>query len=474
MDNYIKDRFSVASAASLAAGDDDKYRFTAADLVRGRYGDRTPLAYVHTYGCQGNVSDSEYLKGMLRDAGFGFCSSPADADLVLFNTCAVREHAQDRVFGNIGALKPLKEKNRSLIIIVCGCMTQQPGVVEKISKSYDFVDIVFGTGVMKKFYGFLCRALSGYKVRETAGPGSTVEEGVPTFRDRDFKVWLPVMYGCDNFCSYCIVPYVRGRERSREPERVLEDAHSLVSGGAKDITLLGQNVNSYGKGLSDPIGFPELLSLVCAVEGDFRVRFMTSHPKDCSTALLESMASNPKAAKHLHLPVQSGSNRILRLMNRGYDRERYLSLIREARSMMPDLSITSDIIVGFPGETEEDFQDTLSLVEEVGFTSLYTFIYSPRSGTRAAKMPDPVTHEEKAERMKRLCSLQESIARSRSVTYVGKRFRVLAEKWSGGRIEGRAEGNYIISFPGDESEIGSYTDVEVTSAGNYTLEGKAV
>lgn len=455
-----------------------EYIELTATVLHARYGDKTPKAFVHTYGCQGNVSDSERMKGLLASCGYEFCDSAQEADFVLFNTCAVREHAEDRVFGNCGALKPLKEKNPRMIIALCGCMMQQEHVANRIKKSYPFVNLVFGTFAFHRLPELLYKTLtSGKRVFETDETKGTIVEGLPVYRDRSVKAWLPVMYGCDNFCSYCIVPYVRGRERSRNPEAIIEEAKSLIAGGAKEITLLGQNVNSYGKGLQAEINFPQLLRKLNALDGDFIIRFMTSHPKDCTKELLDTMAECEKCARHLHLPVQSGNNRILSEMNRRYTREHYLELIRYARLVMPDISLTTDIITGFPGETYEEFLDTVSLVREVNYTSMFTFIYSPRKGTKAAKMEDPVPYEEKSRWMRELLAVQEEIAAKRTASMVGNVYRVLVEdqtREKDGLLTGRTAGNVNIDFAGDASLVGTFCFVRVTQAGNWILHGERV
>ena len=342
-------------------------------VLTTRFEPSKPLAFVHTYGCQGNVSDGERIKGILESLGYGFTDDVEKADLILYNTCAVREHAEDRIYGNVGAIKRLKKTNPNLIIALCGCMMQQKRVVDKIRKSYPFVDLVFGTHVIHRIPELIYRVLcTGKKVYECPDGAGVIAEDLPIRRDGSIKGWLPIMYGCNNFCSYCIVPYVRGRERSREPEDVIKEAKELIASGCKDITLLGQNVNSYGKNLDRDINFSKLLRQINDLPGDFIIRFMTYHPKDCTKELLDTMASCDKVAKHLHLPFQSGNNRVLKEMNRGYTREKYLELARYARQVMPDLSMTSDVIVGFPGETYEEFRDTVSLIEEVKFTSLFT------------------------------------------------------------------------------------------------------
>lgn len=455
----------------------NKFSSLAKNLLEYRFGENQPKAYVHTFGCQGNVSDGERMKGMLSKMGYVFTEDEKEADLILLNTCAIREHAEDRVYGNIGRLKVLKKKNPDLIICVCGCMVQQKHVEEKIYKSYPFVSVVFGTHVIHKLPEYIYRALNtGKRVYDTNNENLEIAEGNPVWRDGSVRAWLPIMYGCNNFCSYCVVPYVRGRERSRKSEEILKEARHLVSLGFKDITLLGQNVNSYGKGLDEDINFAKLLRMINGIEGDFTIRFMTSHPKDCTHELLDAMAECDKVAKHLHLPVQCGNDRVLKEMNRHYDRAKYLSLIEYARKVMPDLSITSDIIVGFPGETYEEFCDTLSLVREVKYTSLYTFIYSARKNTKAAEMPDPVTREEKGKWFDELLKLQESIAAERTASMKGKIYRVLCEEKSKneGIISGRTTGNVVIEFPADESVIGTFQNVLVTEPLNWIVKGELV
>lgn len=446
-------------------------------VLTSRFPVEKPKAYVHTYGCQGNVADGEKLQGMLYEMGFDFCLSPENADLVLYNTCAIREHAEDRVFGNVGALKPIKKKNPDMIIALCGCMTQQQSVADKLRSSYPFVDIVFGTHVSHRLPEFVYRKLClGKRVFETADSEGNIVEGLPIKRDGTFRAWVPIMYGCNNFCSYCIVPYVRGRERSRDFNVVLNEVKELVTSGYKEITLLGQNVNSYNKTLSEDKQFPALLRAINDIDGDFIVRFMTSHPRDCTRELIEAMAQCNKVAKHLHLPVQSGNDRVLKEMNRHYDREKYLSLIDYAYELMPELSITSDIIVGFPGETYEEFCDTLSLVEKVRYTSLFTFIFSPRKGTKAYEMEDPVSRQEKGVWFKELTDLQEKIAGERTASMKGRSYRVLVEEKAkpDGFLSGRTQGNVIIEFEGDESLIGNFADVRVTNPKTWIVYGELV
>ncbi len=437
---------------------------------------KKPLAYVRTYGCQGNVSDSERIRGMLCAMGFEMTDDDANADLILFNTCAIREHAEDRVFGNVGALKHNKRRNRDLIIALCGCMMQQSHIAEKIKKSFPYVDLVFGTHVIHKLPEYIFSILNDRnRIFSIPDEDGVIAEGLPTYRDRGVKAWLPIMYGCNNFCSYCIVPYVRGRERSREPDVIIEEFKELVKQGYKDITLLGQNVNSYGKGLSTPINFSQLLRQINDIEGEFIIRFMTSHPKDCTFELLETMAQCDKVAKHIHLPFQSGNDRVLSAMNRSYTREKYLSLIDYAFKLMPDLSVTSDVIVGFPNESEEEFNDTISLIERVRFTSLFTFIFSPRKGTPAYDMEDKYTMREKTARFKRLTDTQERIAGERNAELYGKTLRVLAEEIDDkGNVSGRTQGNVIIIFPADESIVGQFCNVRITECKTWILKGELV
>lgn len=446
-----------------------------AEMMKVRARGPAPVAYVRTYGCQQNVADGEKIKGLLSEMGFSFADSPEDADFILFNTCAVREHAEDRVFGNVGALKNIKRRHPSTIIAVCGCMTEQERVVERFKKSYPFVNLVFGTHVIHRLPEMLYTAITDSKRVFLRGhEGEEVLEGIPTRRDGTSRAWVTVMLGCDNFCSYCIVPYVRGREKSRRPEEVVKECRQLIEAGYKEITLLGQNVNSYGKGLEEKVNFAELLRRIDAIPGDYRIRFMTSHPKDASRELFDVMAQSQHIPHYIHLPFQSGNDRVLKEMNRRYTREQYLELIRYARRVMPDVSFTSDVIVGFPGETYEEFQDTLSLIREVEFTSLFTFIYSPREGTRAATMPDPVSHQEKTEWFGELLKVQEEIAARRSAAMVGQTYRVLVEERNekSGLLSGRTASSVVIDFPGGEELVGQYTDVKVTAARSWMLSGE--
>ena len=447
---------------------------TAAELVRAAY-DTPPLAFVHSYGCQQNVNDGERIKGVLVDIGYGLCDKPEDADLILFNTCAVREHAEQRVFGNVGALKGLKEKKRGLMIGLCGCMANQKHVVEKLRKSYPYVDLVFGVDGIDTLPQLIAQKLQKHKrVLMEPAQRPVIVENIPIRRESEFRAWLPIMYGCDNFCTYCIVPYVRGREKSRKPGDILAEFRQLVEQGYKEITLLGQNVNSYGKGLEHPIDFADLLNLLCEVPGDYQIRFMTSHPKDASRKLIDTIAAQEHLCKHIHLPVQSGSDRLLKEMNRHYNVAQYMDLIRYAKEKIPGVTFSSDIIVGFPGETEEDFAATLDLIREVGYMQLFTFIYSKRAGTPAAKLPDPTTHAEKAARMDRLLKTQEEFAFAATAAMAGRTVRVLVEAAgrNEGTVNGRLDNNLVVEFKAPESLIGQWADVHITGSRAALLVGE--
>lgn len=447
------------------------------ELMAVRARGAVPMAVVRTYGCQQNVADSQKLKGLLQEMGFSFTEDETQADLVIFNTCAVRENAEYRVYGNVGNLKNLKRERPSLVIAVCGCMMEQEHVAEKIRKSYPYVNLVFGTHAIHRFPELLHQTLStGKRVFQRGGDNEEILEGLPVYRDRDLRGWLTVMYGCDNFCSYCVVPHVRGRERSREPQAVEEEFRHLLELGYQEIVLLGQNVNSYGKTLPQPVSFAELLRRLDAVPGDYRIRFMTSHPKDATHELLDVMAQSQHICHSLHLPFQAGSNRVLREMNRGYTREQYLELIAYARKVMPDLTLTSDIIVGFPGETYEEFQETVSLVREVGFTALFTFLYSPRVGTRAASMDDPVPSAEKSRWFQELLAAQEETSAQRSGAILGSVQRVLVEEFNEkrGMLAGKTEGNLNCDFAGEASLVGSFVNVKVSESHNWVLKGELV
>ncbi len=440
-----------------------------------------PLAFTDTYGCQQNEADTERLRGMLLRMGFELSQNEADADLILFNTCAVREHAEMRVLGNVGALSHIKKENPDLIIALCGCMVQQERVQEKIKKSYPYVDLVFGTHAVWRFPELLYEKLQNSRTRvfdACAEEEGAIAEGLPVHRDRTgAKAWLSIMYGCNNFCSYCIVPYVRGRERSREAFRIEDEFRGLLEEGYKDITLLGQNVNSYGKDLKGGDDFADLLRRLNGFDGEYKIRFMTSHPKDLNDKLIDAIAGCDKVSKHLHLPFQAGSDRVLRLMNRGYGKEQYLDLVRRAREKIPSLVLTSDVIVGFPGETEEDFCQTLDLIERVRFHALFTFLYSKRPGTKAAEMPDDVSKEEKQRRFDRLLQIQNGISKELHELYVGKTMRVLIDGKSEDvryTLTARTDGGRLTHLDGGESLIGSYADVKIERNSTWALFGAMV
>ncbi len=437
-----------------------------------------PLAMVDTYGCQQNEADSEKLRGYLNAMGYGFTQDEFQADVIVVNTCAVREHAEMRVLGNVGALSHSKKARPGQIIAVCGCMVQQEHMAEKIKKSYPVVDLVFGPHELWRFPELLLQVMERHKRVFAAGKDDgAVAEGIPLKRDGTVKAWLSVMYGCNNFCTYCIVPYVRGRERSRLPEDILAEARQLVAAGYKDITLLGQNVNSYGKDLDCGVDFADLIRMINDLPGDFLIRFMTSHPKDATEKLFRTMAECEKCARHIHLPVQSGSDRILRLMNRRYDRAQYLAEVETARRLMPDLVVTTDIIVGFPGETEEDFAETLSLCEQVRFDAMFTFIYSKRVGTPAASMPDPYTRADKQKHFDALTELANRISGEKHREYVGKTLRVLVDGETGKEeynLSCRTNGGRLVHLRGDPAWIGSFRDVRITAGNTWALYGEAL
>lgn len=452
----------------------NEYISLIAEIMEIRKRGEKPLAYIRTYGCQQNVADSEKIKGMLANAGFGFVDAPDDADFILFNTCAVREHAEDRVFGNVGALKALKRRHPQILIALCGCMMEQEHIANRIYKSFPFVGLVFGTHSLHHFPELVYNALvNGKRIFERGNDDNKLYEGMPVKRDGTFKGWLPIMYGCNNFCTYCIVPYVRGRERSREKNVIVSEAREMIADGYKDITLLGQNVNSYGKTIENGVNFSQLLKEIDSIDGDYWLRFMTSHPKDCSKELIDTIANGTHISRHLHLPFQSGSDRILKAMNRHYDRKKYMEIINYAKEKIDGLSLTSDIIVGFPGETYEDFKETISLIREVEFTSLFTFIFSPRVGTPAAKMDDPVPYSEKSKWFQELLAVQEEIAAKRCASMVGNVEKVLVEdEGKNGILNGRTSGNIIVELEAPKDTIGTFQNVKITNARNWILKGK--
>lgn len=438
---------------------------------------RLPRACVKTFGCQMNARDSEKLRGILETVGYEL-SDQEESDFVLYNTCTVRENANLKVYGRLGYLSGLKKKNPHMVIALCGCMMQEPEVIERLKKSYRFVDLVFGTHNIYKFAELLMTAFeSDRTVIDIWKDTDQIVEDLPAERTYSFKSGVNIMFGCNNFCSYCIVPYVRGRERSRKPEDILKEIRSLVADGVKEVMLLGQNVNSYGKNLEHPISFAQLLTLVEQIEGLERIRFMTSHPKDLSDELIEVMKHSKKICRHLHLPLQSGSTRILKVMNRKYTKEQYLALAKKLREEMPDLSLTTDIIVGFPGETEEDFQETLDVVRQVRYDSAFTFIYSKRTGTPAAAMADQVPEDIVKDRFNRLLALVQDISKEQSLKVQGQTLPVLVEsvnEQDDRLVTGRLSNNLLVHFPGDASMIGQTVDVYLKACMGFYYYGDPV
>ena len=434
---------------------------------------RTPKAYVETYGCQQNEADSERIRGMLAESGYEICQEAEGADVVVMNTCAIRENANQRVFGNLGALTHTKRRHPDQRIFLCGCMAGQEVVTTRVKKSFPHVDGVFSTHHLWQFPEILFKILTtGKRQFYIADEAGSIAEGLPVVRSSTLKSWVSIMYGCNNFCTYCIVPYVRGRERSRKPEDILAECKELVASGCKEITLLGQNVNSYGKDLDCGVDFADLLAQIAQIEGDFLIRFMTSHPRDASEKLFDTMAKYDKIAKQLHLPFQSGSSRVLKAMNRHYDRDKYLEKVNYAKSVMPDLVLTSDVIVGFPGETEEEFEETISLIEAVRYDALFTFIFSPRPGTPAAKIEDPTPKEDKSRRFDKLCAVQNRISEEIHHSYEGKTFRCLVDGRDKDHLTARTEGGRLVRFAGSEDLIGQFVQLRITGATTWSLTGE--
>ena len=439
---------------------------------------RTPLAMVDTFGCQQNVADSQHIMGMLRAMGCGFTDAPDEADIIVLNTCAIRDHAEKRVFGNLGALTHTKKKNPDQIICLCGCMAQRPEIAEKVRTSYRHVDLVFGPQAMWKFPELLYRVYTRQgRVFSVEDEHGTIAEDLPVVREGRTRAWVSIMYGCNNFCSYCIVPYVRGRERSRDMDKIVDEVRGLVAEGYKEITLLGQNVNSYGKDLPDRRDFADLLAELDKIDGDYLLRFMSSQPKDASFKLFDTMARSRHVAHQLHLPVQSGCDRVLRAMNRPYDRARYLELITYARQVMPDLVLTSDVIIGFPEETEAEAMETVDLVRQVEFDALFTFIFSPRPGTPAAKMDDPVPRAEKQKWFDTLCAAQNEISARHHARYVGQTLRCLVDgetddaRWP---LSARTAGGRLVHLTGDKAALGQYREVKIIDSNTWALFGEMV
>ena len=429
--------------------------------------------FINTYGCQMNIHDSEKIAGILEELGYTSCDSVENADVVVFNTCCIRETAEQKIYGHIGALKKLKRKNPNMIAVVCGCMSQQEGVADKIKSSYPFVDIVLGTSNLNLLKQAIVNAQKKKKFYNV---------NFATYREEDFtqsrtsypNAWVNINYGCNNFCTYCIVPYVRGRERSRPLDDILREVKQLLADGYREITLLGQNVNSYGHDLDDGVTFARLLREIGKFDGKFRVRFMTSHPKDLSQDVIDAIAEFPNICDNIHLPVQSGSNEILRQMNRRYTREDYFALIDKIRAKLPNVGITTDIMVGFPGETEQDFEDTLDLVKRVKYSSAFCFVYSRRLGTPAYSMDNQIPYAVKKDRITRLLSCQNEVTKEISQTMVGQRYEVLVEGANfryKNTMCGRTESGRLVNFKCDESYVGKFVTVEIERASSATLWG---
>lgn len=433
---------------------------------------RKPLALIHSYGCQQNVSDGEKIKGMLSKVGYDFTSDVNEAQLILYNTCAVRENAEDKVFGKLGDLKHLKENNPELIIGICGCMAQQKHVAEKIKKTYRQVDLVFGTFAYNDMYNMLWEIISKHdRIFNLSENHVDINEDFLQLRDDKIRAFVPIMYGCNNFCTYCIVPYVRGRERSRKPESVIAEVKALVKNGYKEITLLGQNVNSYS------YGFPELLRELDKIEGDFRIRFMSSHPKDASHELIDAILECKKVCKHLHLPVQAGSDRILKLMNRRYTTADYLKIIDYARSKDPEFSFTTDLIVGFPSETYEEFCETKELIKKVKYDNIYSFVYSRRSGTKAAEMEDHISDKQKGLWLRELLLEQREVSTAWLSRFVGRTVTVLPTgegRTGADYLTGKSDEDMIVEVKADKKYIGKFIQVRITKAMNWALRGELV
>lgn len=432
---------------------------------------------IKTYGCQMNVHESEKIAGQLQTLGYEETQTAEDADVIVFNTCCVRENAEQHAFGNIGMYKKLKKEKRDLIIAVCGCMTQQGEFAKKLSATFPFVDVIIGTYNIDEFGKILQKTVDTKKrVVEILDKNGDICEEITPYRSSYPNAWVNIAYGCNNFCTYCIVPYVRGRERSRLPENVVDEVKNLVNEGYKEITLLGQNVNSYGHDLKNGVSFSSLLDEIGKIDGKFRLRFMSNHPKDLTEDVIEAIKRNPHACHAIHLPVQSGSNRILSLMNRRYSVEKYLSQIDSIKKIIPDCAITTDIIVGFPTETENDFLDTVNLVEKVKFDGAFTFVYSKREGTKAAVMDGQIDPETQKDRIMRLIDVQNDLNRKESLTYVGKTVEILVEDFDEKKNSymGRDERGKMAYFSCDENVIGKFVNVKITSAGGMSLMGEII
>ena len=445
------------------------YKTQVRDLISQRF-EGVPLADVVTFGCAQNENDSEKIRGLLYEVGYSMTDSLENADIVIYNTCAIRENAELKIFGNIGKLKALKKANPNMIVAVCGCMVMQEHIVEKIKKSYPFVDIVFGTNAIEILPQLIYNCYTENK-KQILSPEERREfdDDVPILRQSKSKASISIMYGCDNFCSYCIVPYVRGRERSRQPEDILREFTELVDRGYKDITLLGQNVNSYGKKLDREFDFADLLQLLCTVKGDYVIHFISSHPRDFTKKVIDVIRDNPQISRQIHLPVQAGNDRILKEMNRHYTIEQYMDIINYAREQIPGVTFSTDIIVGFPGETFEEYLDTERLVKEVRFTQIFNYIYSKRNGTRAAKMEDNITHKEKARWLNRLIAIQRDITFDYLNEYIGKTERALVEEKNGDMYTARLQNTFVVKFICKNDHTDEFVNLKITGKRGTTL-----
>lgn len=439
---------------------------------------KAPLALTETYGCQQNENDTERIRGILSECGFEFTDNPQTADIIIYNTCAVRENAEQKVFGRLGILKHIKEQRRDLIIGLCGCMVQQEHITEKIKEKYSHVNLIFGTHALYKLPELLWGVLSeNKKVVDIEDSDGYIAEGIPVKREDDTKAWVSVMYGCNNFCTYCIVPYVRGRERSRKSEDIINEIKELVNCGVTEITLLGQNVNSYGRDLDENIDFSDLLKKVNDIDGIRRIRFVTSHPKDFGDKLIDTMASCDKVCHQLHLPFQSGSNNVLKDMNRRYTKEEYLDKINRLKARIPDIALSTDVIVGFPTETNEDFEQTLDVLKKVEFDNIFSFIYSKRKGTPAAELDFVLSNDEIHKNFDMLLETQNEISLKKNLAFEGKTVEVLVDgesKTDKDMLSGRMENTKIVNFKGDSSLKGKYVNVKITKAHTWSLNGELV
>ena len=437
-----------------------------------------PLALTETYGCQQNENDTERIRGILEECGFDFTDDPDKADIIIYNTCAVRENAEQKVFGRLGILKHIKEHRKDLIIGLCGCMIQQEHITEQIKEKHSHVDLIFGTHTLHRLPELLWNVISqNKKVVDIENSEGYIAEGIPVRRENCDKAWISIMYGCNNFCTYCIVPYVRGRERSRNPENIINEIKELVAKGVTEVTLLGQNVNSYGKDLEENIDFSDLLRMVNDIDGVKRIRFVTSHPKDFSQKLIDTMAECNKVCKQLHLPFQAGNDRVLKEMNRGYTKAEYLDKIARLKAKIPDIALSTDVIVGFPTETTEDFKDTLDVLKQVEFDNIFSFIYSRREGTPAAKLDFVLSEDEIHKNFNELLSVQNEISLKKNLAFEGKIVEVLVDgesKNDADILSGRMDNTKIVNFPGSPELRGKYVKVKITKAHTWSLNGELI